>query len=153
MDIRDLIIEKPELLKRSHHITGITITFVFWFIMFYLWQPFISLIAWGFGYKFFYEHMIILGGIYGFLNIVGFYLITVSLMGITLILWAKINQWRFRGKCQRGPRPVVPPEGVADYFHVDHDDFNEWRQQKNITLLITQDFEITRVDPVNNSET
>jgi biofilm PGA synthesis protein PgaD len=98
---RDLIIERPDLVKPGHKLTAMGITLFFWGALLYLWQPLLSLIAWGLNIQLFYNHMILLGGHRVFLQLLGFYLSVILCLGGGLILWARINQWRFRGKERR----------------------------------------------------
>ncbi|HFC29834.1 MAG TPA: poly-beta-1,6-N-acetyl-D-glucosamine biosynthesis protein PgaD, partial [Oceanospirillales bacterium] len=35
----ELIINKPKALNLNNKITSVSVTFVFWIILFYLWQP------------------------------------------------------------------------------------------------------------------
>lgn len=141
--IRSLIINKPEELQYHHKITAVSLTFVFWFIIFYLWQPLIALVAWAFGFKLFYEHMVILGGFSGFLKLIVIYTLVVIALGIVFILWAKINQWRFRGKCKRKAIPNISDQDIQEYFKVTPEQFASWKQKKNLTIDIDDDFVIT----------
>lgn len=146
MGISDFIIDKPEALRTHHKLTAYSLTFIFWFAIVYLWQPLISLIAWAFGYKIFYEHMIILGGYYGFLELLLFYVITIFILGAIFLLWAKVNQWRFRGKDKRAKSKDVQQSVVAEHYGVSADQHQQWMQQKQITILVTEDFQILPVD-------
>ena len=53
-DYRHLIIEAPGLQSLKHRFSSSLFTFFFWAAWFYLWQPIISILAWAFGFKFFY---------------------------------------------------------------------------------------------------
>ena len=144
-DIKEFIIDKPEALNIHHKMTALSLTFIFWFITFYLWQPLISLIAWAFGYKIFYQQMIVLGGFKGFLELVEVYGFIIAALGSIFLLWAKINQWRFRGKEKRNQAPVVEEWQVAEYFDLDYTTHQLWLKQKNITLLVNDQFNVKQV--------
>lgn len=146
--MHELIIDKPEALRTHHKVTYISLTFVFWLIIFYLWQPLISLVAWSFGFKFFHEHMITLGGYQGFLEILLIYVQVVVGLGIIFLSWAKINEWRFKGKNRRTQVARVRHSEVAEYFKVDADSLRQMVQQKNITLRITDEMEIISGDAI-----
>ncbi len=98
---RELIIDRPDLVRPGQKLTAMGITLFFWGLLFYLWQPLLSLIAWGLNIHLFYNHMILLGGHRVFLRLLTFYLSVIACLGGGLILWARINQWRFRGKERR----------------------------------------------------
>ena len=101
-DWSHLIIDTPKLQTLKQRYGYSMITFVFWAFWLLLWQPVASLIAWYFGFKFFYDNMISLGGIYGFLMLVGHYLIVISIIAVIFFGWANYNNMRFKGKKRRG---------------------------------------------------
>jgi len=138
-----LIINKPQALNLQNKITSVSITFVFWIVLFYLWQPLISLIAWSFGFKVFYEHMIILGGFEGFLEMLTLYVVIISILGGTLISWALYNRFRFKNKTKRGVVDCVSPQDMADFFKVDANLQMKWKKEKNLTVFITEENAIT----------
>lgn len=139
----ELIINKPHALRLQNKLTTISFTFVMWMIIFYLWQPLISLIAWSFGFKVFYEHMVILGGFEGFFQMLTIYFWTVFVLGGGLILWAYTNKLRFRGKVRRTNKNNVTAVDIAGFFKVDEKSQRQWQNEKNLTIAITQDNQIT----------
>ncbi len=96
-----LIIDRPDWVRPSEKFTALGITLLFWGALLYLWQPLLSLLAWGLNIHLFYNHMVLLGGYRAFLNLLAFYSLVIAGLGGGLILWARINQWRFRGKNRR----------------------------------------------------
>jgi biofilm PGA synthesis protein PgaD len=94
---KDLIIDRPELVPSGQKMTAWGITLFFWGALLYLWQPLLSLVAWGLNIDLFYNHMILLGGYRTFSHLLTIYLTVIALLGGGLILWARINYWRFRG--------------------------------------------------------
>jgi biofilm PGA synthesis protein PgaD len=140
--MHELIIEKPDALRKHHKVTYTSLTFIFWLVIFYLWQPLISLVAWAFGYQFFHEHMIALGGYQGLLKVLSIYLQVILILGVVFLSWAKINQWRFRGKSRRNESTEIRNLEVAEYFKMDVGRLRSMVEQKNITLRITDDMEI-----------
>ncbi len=138
-----LIINKPHALNRKNRLTSASLTFIFWLMLFYLWQPLISLIAWGFGFKVFYEHMIILGGFEGFLEMLSFYLLVISIMSSLLIMWAIYNRLRFKNKTKRQATTTVSAQDMADFFKVNADLQHQWKTKKNLTIFITPENAIT----------
>ena len=140
--MQDLIIDKPEALRTHHKVTYVGVTFIFWLLIFYLWQPFISLIAWYFGFQFFYEHMIELGGYKEFGNILLLYAKVIAVLGLIFMSWAKINEWRFKGKNRRKEGVRVTQQEIADYFKMDMAKLNSLITAKTVSLDITDNMEI-----------
>lgn len=96
-----LIINRPDLVPSGQKLTAWSITLVFWGALLYLWQPLLSILAWGLNIRLFYNHMILLGGYQTFLNLLTIYLSVIATLGGALVLWARVNQWRFRGRERR----------------------------------------------------
>lgn len=101
-DYRHLIIETPKLQTLKHRFSSSLVTMIFWAVWFYLWQPVISIIAWALGFKFFYDNMISLGGIGGFVKLLGIYILVVCLIAFIFFGWAYYNNRRFKNKKRRG---------------------------------------------------
>lgn len=140
--MHELIINKPEALKTHHKVTYVGVTFIFWLIIFYLWQPFISLVAWYFGFQFFYDHMIELGGYKEFGSILLLYTQIIAGLGVVFVAWAKVNEWRFKGKDRRKEGALVTHQEVAKHFKIDSNQLSTLINSKNIALDITDDMEI-----------
>ncbi|EDY86830.1 conserved hypothetical protein [gamma proteobacterium HTCC5015] len=141
-----LIIDTPSVLRRSERLAAGGVTLAFWLAMFYLWQPLISLVAWLFNTKLFYEHMIVLGGFRGFMEVLVIYLAVILFLGGGLIFWAKLNQWRFRGKEKRTLPPKASPEQIAEFFVVDSEQLKQWQSIKNARVYFDQGNHVARVE-------
>lgn len=149
MKQEDLIINRPDWVTRGQRVTAVGTTLFFWFALLYLWQPVISLIAWAFNVKLFYSHMVVLGGYETFLDVWMNYALVIAFMGGSLILWAMINQWRFRGAERRKFIPVSDINAVAETFGVSPEQLQELRTMKNVVLDIDEQ---SRVDGVKAGE-
>lgn len=139
MKQEDLIINRPDWVTRGQQVTAVGTTLFFWFALLYLWQPVISLIAWAFNVKLFYSHMVVLGGYETFLDVWKNYALVIALMGGSLIVWARINQWRFRGAERRKFIPVSDINDVAETFGVTPEQLQELRMMKNVVLDIDEE--------------
>jgi len=142
----NLIIDQATNLSWLGKLIRLAITLCFWLVMLYLWQPLISMVAWSFKIKLFYEHMIILGGYQSFLSTIYLYMMVVGTFCGGLILWANINQWRSRGKERRQPLAKVSPEQIADFYGVPKDQIAGWQHFKNCTVYFDQDNQIQGVE-------
>ena len=143
MNQSSLIIDNRMALKTHHKVTSVGITLIFWAVIFYLWQPLISMVAWAFGFKVFYEHMIILGGFEGFVEMLARYALIISLLGGGLLLWAIVNKKRFKNKIRRASGIKVDSESISNFFKVDTYDRVDWVNAKNLNISISDDSEIS----------
>ncbi len=133
----NLIIDQPSLQTLWQKYSYGFLTLVAWSLWLYLWLPLINLIAWLLGFKVFYQHMIVLGGYAGFLQLLGVYFVIILLIGMTLLSWALYNQIRFRGKDRRGAVPPARNEDVARFFGVSEEELQA--AQKTRRLVISFD--------------
>ena len=143
-----LIIDKPSNLGASERITRMSITLFFWLCLFYIWQPLISMVAWVFKIKLFYDHMIILGGYRSFLATITVYLIVILVLGGALIIWAKINEWRFSGMDRRTEMPVVGLEELAEYHSVREEDLEDWQSYRNARVYFDEENHVDTVEKI-----
>lgn len=134
-----LIINEPESLRLPHKITSFGLTLLFWGLLLYLWQPLISMLAWSLNVKLFYNHMIVLGGYHNFIGLLIDYLIIIIIIGCVLILWARINQWRFRGNERRTRPPDAYTEELAEYFEVSQLDLEKWQKLDSLEISLNDD--------------
>lgn len=153
MNASELIISKPDELSKLKKIGDFTATMFFWALIFYLWQPIISLIAWSFGVKLFYEHMVVLGGSEELLLIIGVYAFWISIFGFLLIFWAKSNQWRFQNKSNRKSSPLVTSEMIASHYMIKDKVHEKIKGARNVSLWISDEFDITsRVNKIKETK-
>ncbi len=133
-----LIIDDRDELKMPHRLTAWGITLLFWGVMLYLWQPLISMLAWAFQIKLFYKHMVVLGGYEDFLALILAYAVVIICMGAVLLLWARINQWRFRGREKRQRMADVTAAQVAAHFGVEKAQLKQWQQSKCLRVTLDE---------------
>lgn len=136
---RELIINHPELVRPGQRLTAMGITLFFWAVLLYLWQPLLSLVAWGFNIRLFYNHMIVLGGYHAFVELLKFYAIVVAVLGGGLILWARINQWRFRGRDRRQGSPYTDSAALCAVFQVAPEQLEQVRGSANVNVTLAED--------------
>ena len=134
MKNKDMIINRPDLLKGSQKYTAMGLTLFFWGALIYLWQPAISLLAWALNLNVFYEHMVVLGGYRTFVNLLINYATVIGILAGALLLWARINQWRFSGLDRRVGIEVTDIDAVCATFAVNRDSVKEWRECSNLIV-------------------
>jgi len=134
-----LIIDKPELQSPQKKIFFSMLTFIFWVIWFYIWLPLVSLIAWLLGIDFFYEHMIILGGIDGLISEISWYGTIITLSALTLVAWSVYNMMRFRNKNRRSSLKQISLEDQSDYFKLETEALKTCQQEKRVVISVDEE--------------
>jgi biofilm PGA synthesis protein PgaD len=140
-----LIIEHPEWQAPKQRVLLGFITLIFWMGWFYLWIPFVSLLAWILGIKIFEYHMIELEGYKGLIKLLGWYALVVFLLGGSLVAWATYNIQRFNKVARRNPRPEVSIEMQAQHFQVNVKDVEVWRKSQLIYIENNENSQISNV--------
>lgn len=142
-DYRHLIIETPGLQSLKHRFSSSLVTFFFWAAWFYLWQPIISILAWAFGFKFFYDNMIDLGGIGGFGRLLGTYVLVVSLIGLIFFGWAYYNNRRFKNKKRRGKIWKISFKNLGERYHLTEDQVLNCKTSRRLVVHFDEAGNIT----------
>ncbi|CAN5747566.1 hypothetical protein BH20PSE1_BH20PSE1_25230 [soil metagenome] len=129
-----LVIERPDLQAWRQKYGYAVLTFAFWGLYLYLWQPLLSLVLWSFGFGLAYEQMLNLGGFRGLLDLLGFYVSIIIALSAVFLGWAWINYLRFRGADRRRAAPAVNPREIAQFFNVAPENLIQWRACKSLIL-------------------
>lgn len=153
MKTEDLIIDRPEWVSKGQRLTAMGATLFFWFVLLYLWQPAISLLAWAFNIKLFYSHMVVLGGYEIFLDVWLRYLVVISLLGGSLLCWAKINEWRFKNVERRTGITATDDARLCSSFGIEQSQLEQWRGLKNVRLAIDPNSQVESVNIHSPPET
>ena len=132
--MHSLIIDVPEVQSRTRKFSYTMVTLVFWSIYFYMWLPLISLLAWVLGFRFFYQHMIVLGGYQGFLADAKLYFMVILSLSTIFIVWAKINLYRFNDVERRKGHQPITQTNQAEYYHLDENDIKNWQGLSHMVI-------------------
>lgn len=141
-----LIIERPELQTAVQKYGWGSLTLLFWVVYVYLWVPLLSVIAWGLGFHFFYEHMIVLEGYRGLLRVLGVYAVVIAALSVVFLGWARINYLRFRGVERRRMPALASAADLAGFFGVEAGDIPAWQQARRLTVHFDADGHIAAVE-------
>jgi biofilm PGA synthesis protein PgaD len=133
---KPLIISRPELQSPQQKYFFSLLTLAFWLIWFYLWLPLVSLVAWMMGFEFFYEHMIRLNGVFGLLDVIGWYGLVVAISALGLLLWSAYNLSRFQGRDKRKHSAVVTVAQLAESFCIEETAARLCQEEKRVTIDI-----------------
>ena len=129
-----LIIEHRPSLRWRDRVAEVGITLFFWLLLLYLWQPLLSFLAWWFQGYVFYRHMINLGGYRGFAENALWYVLWICTIDGVYLVWARVNQWRFRDKERRGRVPDTELTAHCALFGVAPVDVEQWRHYKRMVV-------------------
>lgn len=132
--MKSLIIDTPSLQSLRQKYTYAVLTLLFWLVWFYLWLPLVSLLAWLFGIDVFYEHMIVLEGLKGLLELLGWYAMVIALIGCILVIWSSYNLLRFGGKNKRTHNPPVRLDEIASCYALEPAALVAAREAKTLTI-------------------
>ncbi len=145
MKKQPLIIETPGLQSLRQRYGYALLTLAFWILWFYLWIPLISLVAWLLGIEIFHREMIQLDGLQGLLELLGWYGLTIAVMGGCYTAWALYNQLRFRGRNRRQEQAVVEPLELASAFDIDPALILPLQEAKRVLIVHDEQGRIRRI--------
>ncbi len=140
-----LVIEAPNLQNLKQKYSFSFITFLFWLLWFYLWNPLISLLAWFFGWRVFYDNMILLGGWPGLMEKLNAYAITLLGMAIVFFGWAFYNNARFYNRKRRGKIWKVNTMNLSEEFSITHEEVLTCKSAKRIVINFDPGGQITHL--------
>ncbi len=144
--MRSLIINAPDLQTMRQRFVSSFFTFLFWAIWMYLWLPLVSLVAWLVGIDLFYQQMIVQSGYQSVAALIGWFVLAVLFMAVTLLGWAGYNLLLFRGKGRRKNIKAVEAVEMANRFQVNVFQLKEWRRSKWLTIHHDDHCKIDHID-------
>ena len=135
-DIRNIIIDRPELQSKTKRALFGVLTAALWSFYLYLLLPLASLLAWWLGFVVVYEEMVMLRGWEKLLELIGVYGAIVLAMGLAQVGWALTNWLRFYGRRDRRRErpPLMSPEFVEPLFLMDTGEFPNWMNAKRLVV-------------------
>lgn len=145
----DVIIDQPTAMRLPHRLTNIGLTMVFWGLLLWLWQPLLTLGLWYINSMITYDHMVVLGGWRPFIETSLVYMGVVSLQCGALIGWARLQQWRFRGKEKRGRPAELDNNSVAKWFGTHPFARRHWMRLRTMNVYFNEDNHELRIRPTN----
>ena len=140
-----LIIESPGLLGTRRRLTEVGVTLAFWFALLYLWQPLVSLLAWFFQGGLIYQTVALPSQHDDLLQLLKVYFSTLSVLLVLYFSWAKVNEWRFRGREQRTPRPPIDSCTIGKHYGVDPGNLEKWRRFNQMVVELDDSGHIATV--------
>lgn len=144
-DSQRFIIDESSQLQTGQKATAWGITVLFWGAFLYLLQPLLSIIAWWLNIRIFYHQMLLLGGYQAFIETSVFYLTVIFVLGGSLILWGRINLWRFKNKESRLASKIAESPAIAANFGLDEQTLVQHRGQKKIYVRFDQEGKVVEI--------
>ena len=151
LEMDEMIIDKPENMKVSHYITSASLTVFFWGIAAWLAQPAFTILAWYINTRIGYEHMVILSGWNALADLAGIYVLSIAAMCGALLGWARLQQWRFRGKEKRKFTPELSNDEVSMWFGTNSFTRRHWMRLRNMNVYFDDENQMLQVKPRNTS--
>ncbi|MCP4155719.1 MAG: poly-beta-1,6-N-acetyl-D-glucosamine biosynthesis protein PgaD [bacterium] len=139
----ELIIEAPGLQSLKQRYSSKLMTLLFWLLWFYLLNPLLSIFAWLFGFKVFYDNMVLLGGWPGLMEKVNAYVVTLLVMGIVFFGWAFYNNARFYNKKRRGKLWKVNTLNLSTQFNISRNEVMKAKSARRIVINFDEGGNIT----------
>ena len=135
-DIRNIIIDRPELQSRGKRAIFGALTAGLWSFYLYLLLPLASLLAWWLGFVVVYEEMVMRRGWEALLELIGVYGAIVLTMGLVQVSWALGNWLRFYGgRDRRRERPQEASQEFAEpLFLMDTGEYPVWLNAKRLVV-------------------
>ncbi|MDN0084718.1 poly-beta-1,6-N-acetyl-D-glucosamine biosynthesis protein PgaD [Crenobacter sp. SG2305] len=111
-----VIIEAEHNLTLMQRLVSMSLTTLLWLFWMYLWMPLISLIGWYFGIQLIYDQMVLREGWYSLIKLLLVYALIVAALSGLLLVWARINYYRFAGRERRRRAPDLSLAVLASDF-------------------------------------
>ncbi|WP_281950497.1 poly-beta-1,6-N-acetyl-D-glucosamine biosynthesis protein PgaD [Nitrosophilus kaiyonis] len=147
LDLKKIIIEKPEAIDKTVSLRDKIITFIFWGALIYIFRPLFALILWIlFGMHIFNPEVFnieLYDEISRFLVKNSF---TIFVFAVIFITWAVYNKIMYGKLRRRKFVPKVTDKEIAEFFKVDIEKLKKWKELKYIKFKIIEknnNFEIS----------
>lgn len=145
----DVIIQAPDRLRLPHHLTGATLTVFFWGLAIWLCQPLFTLAAWYLNISIASEQMADNDGWQALTQLAVAYGGSIIVMCSVLLVWARVQQWRFRGKEKRSWPVELSNEEVAQWFGTDPFARRHWMRLRHNNVYFNDATRALTVRPRN----
>lgn len=129
------IINRPDLQTFQQKYGQRLVTILFWILFFFFMRPLIGMVGWFFGLQLFTDIMLVQGGYHALVQLLGWYVAIICVMGVLLKCWSLYNLMRYGRHEKRihQPNPLTVEE-QAKLFQVDTDHLRKWHRARRVTL-------------------
>lgn len=147
-----LIINRPEAMKDLRRRTEFSITTIGWIVWLFLCRPLFILLLWLIGFKFFYQHMVDLGGLVGLNELKYVYITCIVLILLLVRGWNVYNKIRYGKKTRRKFDGGVTHKSLEEYFELPDDAAIEIHKMSEIDVDFLDNHQINLKDTKSPSE-
>lgn len=134
MDPSSVIIEQRGVMSWRHHLRDAVLTVMLWGFLLWLWQPALLVFIWYMDLAVAFEDRELVEGLSSLKRLTWFYLSVIAIICCTLLVWALLQQWRFRRRLHPDSAPGLSNEQVAHWFGVDPDTRQLWTRLRNANV-------------------
>jgi poly-beta-1,6-N-acetyl-D-glucosamine biosynthesis protein PgaD len=140
-----LIIDKPDLKSMPLIFGEGLLTVLFWGAWFYLWLPIVSMLAWWLGFKFFYRHMVELGGFGGFIQFLDVFFYGVLFLCGALAAWSFYNFKRYGSYNRRNHVLKTDIDKMAEFLNISIQKLQKAQLAKHVSFSFDDDNTVQNV--------
>jgi len=150
--LESLIINRPEALHNIRRRTEISITTIGWIVWIFLCRPALLAILWLIGFRFFFKHMIDLGGLAGLQELKLFYISVIIFIILMIRGWNMYNKVRYGKKKRRSTTKGVTEEKLENCFKLPHNSAKKLRGMTEINVDFLEDHQFHVTDKKNPND-
>ena len=144
-----LIINRPEALHNIRRKAEFSITTIGWIVWIFLCRPALLAILWMVGFRFFFRHMIDLGGLAGLQELRLFYISVIIFIILMIRGWNMYNKVRYGKKKRRSTAKGVSEEKLESFFKLPRNSAKKLQSMDEITVDFLEDHQFHVVDSKN----
>lgn len=139
------IIRQPERVTIGHHTAGVTFVLTLWMLFLWLMAPLMTGLFWFILGEVTWHQMIEREGWRPLVEVLPLWLLVIFVMSFSFFLWARLNQWRFRGHEHRHRIADAPAAAIAADFGVAEADREQWLKAAVLRVDFDEQARITGV--------
>lgn len=140
--MKEYIINVPSLQSLPKRLSGFALTILCWFMWGYLLYPIITVINWLRGDYGVINQMRWFGGYKSLLELLEIYFATLTILGVIWLVWIVLRKLR-RQRILPAAQKIVSETEIAAFYHVETQQIQNFRNQKNVTVFFDADGKIT----------
>ena len=142
--MKEYIINVPDLQSLPKRLSGFALTVLCWFMWGYLLYPIITVINWLRGDYDVINEMRWFGGYKSLLELLEIYVATLMILGAVWLVWIVLRKLR-RQHILPAAQKMVSETEIATFYHVETEQIQRFKNQKNVTVFFDADGKITNL--------
>lgn len=140
--MKEYIINVPNLQSLPKRLSSFALTILCWLMWGYLLYPIITVINWLRGDYGVINEMRWFGGYKSLLELLEIYAATLITLGAVWLIWIVLRKLR-RQRILPAAKKIVSEIEIAAFYHVETQQIQNFRNQKNVTVFFDADGKIT----------